>query len=171
MEAFFKRCIIQILQNTLTWTDPVFFLCPWLYKQQHSQGIIFLPDTQSSYFHAGITTKAKLQQNVCLPLCATHTSASQSQPMGRSPRSASLQAFWYFKGLHKKDRDKLLHGLLWRADGNSFKPKEGQFRFDSRKKLFTMRGGSTSTGCPEMVDAPSLGNIQGQVGWTLSNLI
>lgn len=168
METFFKRCTIQILQNIYTWTDPVSFLCPWLCKQQHSQGIIFLTHTQSSYFHVGITTKAKLQQSVSLPLCAPHTSASQSQPMGTFPRSASLQAFWYLKGLNKKDGDKHLHGLLWRAEGNSFNPKEGQFRFDWRKQLFTMRvvkHQHRNGGCP------ITRNIQGQVGWTLSNLI
>lgn len=76
--------------------------------------------------------------------------------MGRSPRSMFLQAFWYLKGVYKKDEDKHLHGFLWRADGNSFNPKEGQFRLDSRKKFLQWGWWSTSTGCPEMVDAPSL---------------
>lgn len=51
-----------------------------------------------------------------------------------------LQAFWYLKGVYKKDEDKHLHGFLWRADGNSFNPKEGQFRLDSRKKFYNEGG-------------------------------
>ena len=56
--------------------------------------------------------------------------------------------------------------------GNSFKLKEGKFRLDRRKKLFTMRVVKHWKRLPrEVVDAPSLATFQVRLDGALSNLI
>ncbi|KAK4817106.1 hypothetical protein QYF61_027969 [Mycteria americana] len=78
-----------------------------------------------------------------------------------------IAAFQYLKVAYRKDGE----GLFTRAcsastRGNGFKVKEGRFRLDIRKKFFTMGVVRHWNRLPrEAVDAPSLGSVQGQVGW------
>jgi len=75
--------------------------------------------------------------------------------------------FQYLKGAYKKVREGLFtRGCSYRTRTNSFKPKEGRFRLDIRKKFFPMRvvrhwnqAALRSCGCP----LP--GSVQGQAGW------
>ncbi|KFV51302.1 hypothetical protein N341_02670, partial [Tyto alba] len=55
---------------------------------------------------------------------------------------------------------------------NGFKLKEGRFRLDIRKKVFTMRVVRHWHGLPrELVDAPSLETFKTRLDGALSNLI
>jgi len=51
-----------------------------------------------------------------------------------------IAAFQYLKGAYKKDRDKLfIRACCDRTRSNGFKLREGRFRLDIMKKVFTMR--------------------------------
>jgi len=64
-----------------------------------------------------------------------------------------IAAFQHLKGASKEDGDKLFSRLCCnRRRGNRLKLKEGRFRLDKRKKLFTMDR------------CPIPGSIQGKVG-------
>ncbi|KAK4828322.1 hypothetical protein QYF61_025334 [Mycteria americana] len=69
-----------------------------------------------------------------------------------------IAAFQYLKGAYKKDGDRLFRRACSnRTRGNGFKPKEGRFRLDIRKKFFMMRVVKHWNRLPrEVVDAPSL---------------
>jgi len=54
----------------------------------------------------------------------------------RSLRGDLIVAFGYFKGAYKRDGER--RACSDRTRGNSFKLKEGRFRFDIRKKFFTV---------------------------------
>jgi len=48
-----------------------------------------------------------------------------------------IAAFWYLKRAYEKDRNKLFsRPCSDRTRRNGFKPKEGRFRLDIRKKFF-----------------------------------
>ena len=51
-----------------------------------------------------------------------------------------------------------------RIRGNCFKLKEGRFRLDTGRQVFTQRAVRHWHSCPESCGAPSL-EVQGQVGW------
>ncbi|PKU41214.1 hypothetical protein llap_8483 [Limosa lapponica baueri] len=84
-----------------------------------------------------------------------------------------IAAFWYIKGTYRKDRDKLFSKVCCdRTRGNGCKVKEGRFRLDVRKKLFTMRVVKHWNRLPrEVVDAPSLETFKVKLYGALSNLI
>jgi len=80
--------------------------------------------------------------------------------------------FPYLKGAYKKAGE----GLFTRAcrdstRGNGFKLKEGRFRLDVKKKLFSMRVVCHWNMLPsEAVDAPSLPVFKARLDGALSNL-
>ncbi|KAK4825250.1 hypothetical protein QYF61_025649 [Mycteria americana] len=78
-----------------------------------------------------------------------------------------IAAFQCLKGAYKKDGDKLFSRTCCdRTRGNGFKLKEGRFRLDRRKKLFTMRVAKHWNRLPrEVADAPSLETFK---GWRLN---
>ena len=82
-------------------------------------------------------------------------------------------AFQYLKVAHKKAGE----GLFTRAyrdstRGNEFKLKEGRFKLDIRKKVFTLRVVRHWKRLPrEVVDAPSLAVFKARVYGALSTLV
>jgi len=82
-------------------------------------------------------------------------------------------AFQYFKGTSKKDGDRpFSRACTDRTRGDGFKLKEGRFRLDIRKKLFTVRVVKPWHRLPrEVVGAPSLETFQVRLDGALSNLI
>ncbi|KFZ54897.1 hypothetical protein N338_02189, partial [Podiceps cristatus] len=55
---------------------------------------------------------------------------------------------------------------------NGFKLKQGRFRLDVRKKIFTMRVVKHWNGLPrEVVDAPSLETLKPRLDGAVSNLV
>ena len=66
-------------------------------------------------------------------------------------------AFRYLKGGYKKEGNRLFSKICGDStSGNGFKLKEGRFRFDIRKKPFTVRVVRHWNRLPRDVDAPSL---------------
>ena len=84
-----------------------------------------------------------------------------------------IAAFQYLKGAHKKDGDRLFsRACCDSTTGDGFKLKEGRFRLDIRKKVFTMRVVRHWHRLPrEVVDAPSLETFKVRLDWAMSNLI
>jgi len=82
-----------------------------------------------------------------------------------------IAAVWYLKGAYKKDGDKLFsRACCNKTSGNGFKPKEGRFRLDIRKKFFIMREVKHWNGLPrEVVDAPSLKTFKARLDTALSS--
>ncbi|KAK4829180.1 hypothetical protein QYF61_002445 [Mycteria americana] len=76
----------------------------------------------------------------------------------RRLRGDLIVAFQYLKGAYRKDGDRLFSRAgCDRTRGDGFKPKEGRFRLDLRKKCFTMRVVRPWPRLPrEVGDAPSL---------------
>ena len=63
-------------------------------------------------------------------------------------------AFQYLKGSYKKEGNRLFSRVCGdRTRGNTFKLKDGKFRWDARKKFFTIRVVRLPR---EVVDASSL---------------
>jgi len=82
-------------------------------------------------------------------------------------------AFQCLKGACKKDGDRLFSTACCdRTRGNGFKQKEGRFRLDIRKKLFTVRVVTHWNRLPrEVVDAPCLETFTVRWDGAQSNLI
>ena len=82
-------------------------------------------------------------------------------------------AFQYLKEAYKKDGNRLLlRACCNRTRGDGFKRKEGRFRLDLRKKLFTLRVMRPWPRLPrEVGDAPSLEPFQAGLDEALSTLI
>ena len=91
----------------------------------------------------------------------------------RRLRGDLIAAFQYLKGASKKDGDRVFsRACTDRTRGNGFKLKEGRFRLDIRKKVFTMRVVKHWNRLPrEVVDAPSLETFKVRLDGALSNLI
>jgi len=84
-----------------------------------------------------------------------------------------IAAFQYLKGAYKKAREGCFT-RAWseRTSRNGFKLKEGRFRFDKRKKLFTVRVVRHWHRLPRVVvDAPSLAVFKARLDGALSNLV
>ena len=72
-------------------------------------------------------------------------------------------ALQYLKGVCKKEGGRLFSTICCDGTrGNGFKLKDGRFRVDVRKKLFTMRAVRHCSGCPERRWYPIPADIQGQ---------
>ena len=84
-----------------------------------------------------------------------------------------IAAFRYLKGEYRKDGDNLFSKACCdRTRGNGFKQKEGAFRLDIRKKIFTMGVVKHWHRLPgEVVDAPTLDTFKVMLEGPLSNLI
>ncbi|KAK4818488.1 hypothetical protein QYF61_014218 [Mycteria americana] len=82
------------------------------------------------------------------------------------------KAFQYVKGAYKKAGEELFtRACSDRTRGNGFKLKEGRFRLDIRKKLFTMRVVRHWNRLPqEAVDASALEVFKARLDGALSNL-
>jgi len=76
-------------------------------------------------------------------------------------------------GAYRKDRENLLSkACCGRTRSNGFKLREGRFRLDLRKKLFTVRVVKPCHRLPrEVVTAPSLGAFRATLDGALSTLI
>ncbi|GAB0187306.1 hypothetical protein GRJ2_001195900 [Grus japonensis] len=91
----------------------------------------------------------------------------------RRLRGDLTAAFQYLKGAYKQAGE----GLFTRAcgdrtRGNGLKLKEGRFRLDVRKKIFTMRVVRYWNGLPrEAVDAPSLEVFKARLDGALGSLV
>jgi len=83
-----------------------------------------------------------------------------------------IVAFQYPKGAYRKDGDRLFsRACCDRTRGNGLKLKEGIFRLDIRKKLFTMRVMKHWHRLPrDVIDAPSLETFKVRLDGALSNL-
>jgi len=82
-------------------------------------------------------------------------------------------AFQYLKGAYRKDGEGLFTRVCSdRTRGNVSKLKEGRFRLDIRKKLFTMRVVKHWNRLPrEAVDAPTLEVFKARMDGALSNVV
>ncbi|KAK4830157.1 hypothetical protein QYF61_008668 [Mycteria americana] len=91
----------------------------------------------------------------------------------RRLRGDLIAAFQYLKEAYRKDGDRLFSKACCdRTGSNGFKLREGRFRLDLRKKLFTMRVVRHWHRLPrEVVDAPSLETFKVRLDGALSNLI
>ena len=91
----------------------------------------------------------------------------------RRLRGDLIVASQCLKGGCRKDGDNLFSKACCdRTRGDGFKLKEGRFRLDTRKKLFTLRVMKPWPRLPrEVVDAPSLEIFKVRLDGALSNLI
>jgi len=82
-------------------------------------------------------------------------------------------AFQYVKGAYSKDGENIFsRACCDRTKSNGFKPREGRFRLDRRKKFFTMRVVKHWNRFPrELVEAPSLETFKARLDRALSNLV
>ncbi|PKU48009.1 hypothetical protein llap_1718 [Limosa lapponica baueri] len=84
-----------------------------------------------------------------------------------------IMAFQYLKGAYRKDGEGLfVRECSDRMRGNGFKVKEGRFRLDFKKKVFTVRVVRHWNRLPsEAVDAPLLEVFKARLNGALSNLV
>ncbi|GAB0198479.1 hypothetical protein GRJ2_002313300 [Grus japonensis] len=84
-----------------------------------------------------------------------------------------IAAFQYLKGAYRKDCEGLfIRECSDRTRGNGFKLKEGRFRLDVRKKLFTVRVVRHWNRLPrEVVDARSLEVFKTRLDGALGNVV
>jgi len=91
----------------------------------------------------------------------------------RRLRGHLLAAFQYLKGACKRDGDRLFSKACCdTTKSNGFKPREGRFTLDIRRKFFTMRVVKHWHRLPRgVVDAPSMETFKARLDVALSNLI
>ncbi|KFU98345.1 hypothetical protein N340_14810, partial [Tauraco erythrolophus] len=91
----------------------------------------------------------------------------------RRLRGDLIAAFQYLKGAYRKAGEGLFtRACSDRTRGNGFKLKEGRFRLNIRKKLFTLRVVRHWNRFPrEVVDAPSLEVFKATLDEALGNLV
>ena len=78
----------------------------------------------------------------------------------------------YLKGNYGKEEDRLFNVVCGeRTRGNCFKPKEGKFRLDIRKKYFTVSGEALAQVALRGGGCPAPGDTQGQAGWDSEHLM
>jgi len=84
-----------------------------------------------------------------------------------------IATFQYLKGAYRKDGENLFSKACCdRTRSNGFKLREGRFRLDIRKKIFTTRVLKHWNGLPkEVVEAPSLEIFKARLDGALSNLV
>ncbi|GAB0186557.1 mitochondrial enolase superfamily member 1 [Grus japonensis] len=84
-----------------------------------------------------------------------------------------IAAFQYLKGAYRKDGEgPFIREWSDRTRGNGFKLKEGRFRFDVRKKFFTVREVRYWNRLPkEVVDALSLEVFKARLDEALGNMV
>ncbi|GAB0200495.1 hypothetical protein GRJ2_002514900 [Grus japonensis] len=84
-----------------------------------------------------------------------------------------IVAYQYLKGAYRKDGEGLfIRECSDRTRGNGFKLKEGRFRLDVRKKLFTVRVVRHWNRLPsEVVEAPSLEVFKARLDEALGNVV
>jgi len=84
-----------------------------------------------------------------------------------------VAAFQYLKGAYRKDGDNLFSKACCdRTRSNGFKLREGRYRLDTRKKLFTIRVVKHwNRLLGEAVEAPSLETFKVKLKGALSNLV
>jgi len=82
-------------------------------------------------------------------------------------------AFQYLRRAYRKDGDRLfIRACCSRTRGNGFELKEGRFRLEIRKKLFTVGVMKPWHRMPrEVVAAPSLETFKARLDRALSNLV
>jgi len=82
-------------------------------------------------------------------------------------------AFQYLKEVYKQEGEQLFMSVgSDRTRGNGFKPRQGRFRLDMRRKFFTQRVVTHWNRLPkEAVDAPSLEAFQARLDVALGSVI
>ena len=82
-------------------------------------------------------------------------------------------AFQYLKGAYKQQGERLFTRMdSKRTRGNGFKPRQGRFRLDIRRKFFTQRVVMHWNRLPkEVVDASSLEAFKARLDVALGSLV
>ena len=91
----------------------------------------------------------------------------------RRLREDLIVAFQYLKGAYKQQGERLFTRMdSERTRGNGFKPRQGRFRLDIRRKFFTPRVVTHWNRLPrEVVDAPSLEAFKARLDVALGSLV
>ena len=84
-----------------------------------------------------------------------------------------IAAFQYLKGVYKQEGEWLFMRVdSDRTRGNGFKPRQGRFRLDIRRKFFTQRVVMHWNRLPkEVVDVPSLEAFKARLDVALGSLV
>jgi len=90
----------------------------------------------------------------------------------RRLRGDLIAAFQYLNRAYRKDGENIFsRACCDRTRSNGFKSREGRFRLDIRKKLFTIRVVKHWNRLPRVMEAPSLEAFKARLDGALSNLV